>query len=161
MRMGSAQPFKPLYHHDSTQQAMAFSRADLVFKPIDLRDVVRAAIVGTEPMLIERRHTLAAHICLQELPVLADAARLGALVAYLIRTAAHHASGRGLITIRTWLDGWQACVCVADNGQGLAGDLSIARRMVEVHGGQIETVPSGEGISVFLRLPVATAASIQ
>jgi signal transduction histidine kinase len=85
---------------------------------------------------------------------------MGTLVGYLIRTAARHAPGRGLITIRTWLDGSHACVCVADNGQGPAGDLSAAQRVVEMHGGQVEIEPTKTGFAVHVRLPIVSTASI-
>jgi signal transduction histidine kinase len=148
--------FRPL---DALEHALVCTRDDLVLKPIDLRDVVRAAIAGTESVLIGRQHALAAHICVQHLPVLGDGAKLGIVVAHLIRTAVRYGTGRGLVTLRTWLDGWHACVSLTDSGPGLAGDLGIARRMVEMHGGHLE-VRSGDGeVVVYLRLPAATGAT--
>ena len=144
-----SRPLDPLEH------ALACTRDELVLKPIDLRDVVRAAISGTESVLIGRQHTLAAQICVQHLPVLGDGAKLGIVLAHLIRTAVRHGTGRGLVTLRTWLDGWHACISLTDSGTGLAGDLGIARRMVEMHGGHLE-VRSGENeVAVVLRLPAA------
>ena len=87
---------------------------------------------------------------------------------------------RGVITVRSWSEGDQVVIAIADTGTGIPPEaqdhvfeqffttrevgkgtglgLSVAWRVVERHGGMLnfDTVP-GQGTTFFLRLPSGQA----
>ena len=115
-------------------------------------------------------------------PVLADAARLDRVLANLLQNAIRHTPGDGTIVLRTERAGADVCIAIADTGEGITPEdaehvferffrvdrarrantggsglgLSIARGIVEAHGGRIwlESWP-GAGTRVTVSLPAA------
>jgi two-component system sensor histidine kinase BaeS len=92
-----------------------------------------------------------------ELELDADPVRLGQVVANLLTNAVRHTPSGGTVTVTTDLDANAVMVIVADTGPGIAGDperiferftrsadsggtglgLTIARQLVELHGGSL------------------------
>jgi signal transduction histidine kinase len=110
-----------------------------------------------------------------------DATRLEQIASNLIDNALKYTPAGGRIDVRTWTENDDVVLCVRDNGVGIAADLlphvfdvfvqgsstldrsqgglgiglSLVRRLVELHGGEIEADSRGPGSgSTFtLRLP--------
>ena len=150
--------------------------------PVDLATVVAGAVETSRPLIDARHHRL--EITLPERPiwVLGDLVRLTQVIANLLNNAAKFQDAAGTITVTVDGDGDHAAIRVRDRGigippevltqvfdmfaqvsrplgtahDGLGIGLSLARNLVELHGGTIQ-VSSGPGGSEFVvRLPVLT-----
>jgi signal transduction histidine kinase len=110
-----------------------------------------------------------------------DATRLEQIASNLIDNALKYTPAGGRIEVRTWTENDDVVLCVRDNGVGIAADLlphvfdvfvqgsstldrsqgglgiglSLVRRLVELHGGEIEADSKGPGggSTFTLRLP--------
>jgi signal transduction histidine kinase len=160
------------------------NKIELRRERIDLRLVLQSAVEATRPFIDERRHTLA--IDLSRMPIWLDAdfTRLAQVFANLLNNAAKYTDTSGLIRIDAVESGEWVTVTVADNGSGIQPEfirsvfemftqlqahrdrtygglgigLTLARRMVELHGGTIEarSEGAGRGCTFVVRLPVAS-----
>ncbi|HWH08818.1 MAG TPA: ATP-binding protein [Candidatus Thermoplasmatota archaeon] len=111
-------------------------------------------------------------------PVVASASELHQVVLNLVKNSVEALDGRadGYVRVRSYLDGEDVCVEVADNGAGIPAEvqrslftpffttkekgtglgLSISRGIVQAHGGQLLLASElGEGTTFTLRLPAA------
>jgi PAS domain S-box-containing protein len=170
-----------------------------------IRDVVRglatfSRVEGTETRRVDVKHAVGAaldlasnelHYCasvvteLGEVPaVRASEGKLSQVLLNLLINAAHafddHSPDDPRITVRTWTDGADACIAVADNGCGIAPEtlahifepffttkgvgrgsglgLAICRNLVAELGGTV-TVESARGVGTtfVVRLPAFAA----
>jgi CheY-like chemotaxis protein len=110
-----------------------------------------------------------------------DPVRLAQVLSNLLNNAARYTERTGAVTLSTRRDGDQAVVSVTDNGRGFEpamaenlfdmfsrGDgsaglgvgLSLARRLVDMHGGTIRGYSAGRGLGAefTVRLPLAAPA---
>jgi PAS domain S-box-containing protein len=159
-------------------------RVELERKPVELSSVVAAAIEAVEPAVRERRHTLTVSSGLP-LTVVGDAARLQQCVVNLLMNAVKYTDPGGHIRVELARQGNMALVQVSDSGVGMAPEilpnvfdlfvqsdrtldrsrgglgigLSIVKRLIEMHGGQVQAhSPGVGGGSVFeMKLPLAEA----
>ena len=144
-------------------------------EPVDLRAVVAAAMRVVHPLLREKGQSLEANLS-EPLPCLGDMRRLEQVVINLLANAHRHTPSGSRIAISGRVAAGTAQLTVSDNGPGIpdeereaifrrfhrlsaAGEgsglgLAIARRIVELHGGQLdaESAP-GRGASFHLTLP--------
>jgi len=153
----------------------------------DLREIVAAAVEQAAPLIDARRHRLAVSAGSQFVCVLGDRKRLVQSLANLLDNAAKYTAEAGAIELTLTHDGHDAIIHVRDNGIGVPPDmrervfdlfvqgqrsadraqgglgigLALARRLVELHGGQLECVdtPTGLGADFRLRLPLAPASA--
>jgi signal transduction histidine kinase/ActR/RegA family two-component response regulator len=151
-------------------------------RPVELRDVVNAALEAARPLIEEHRHTLA--LDLPEEPILldADATRLGQVVLNLINNAAKYTEPGGTIRVSAAREDATVVVRVRDNGIGIPADmltrifdmftqvdrtqermggglgigLTLAQRLVALHGGELEARSDGTGAGseFIVRLPL-------
>jgi PAS domain S-box-containing protein len=149
--------------------------------------VVARSIEAVRPLLDARRHRLTADIPAASLLVQGDATRLAQVLQNLLINAAKFTPEAGLIELKVWRDGTQLYTSVRDNGVGLSpqalsqifelfsqGDaqtaaresglgigLTLARSLVEMHGGTLtaESEGPGHGSTFMFFLPNAQAAS--
>ena len=164
-------------------------KIELRLAPTDLRDVVNAAIETSRPLVDGARHQLEVrmdpHVAL---PVRADSVRLSQVFANLLNNAAKYTTEGGLIVVEAVREDDHARVSVRDTGIGLSLDmldrvfdlftqdppgrhlaqgglgigLTLARRLVEMHGGSIAAMSEGpgRGSEFIVQLPLADAAGL-
>ena len=151
--------------------------------PMDLQDAVTDAIEVARPGIESRGQTLDVRQARGSVPLDGDRTRLAQVFANLLNNASKYTQHGGHITLDVTADAAQAVVRVRDNGSGLAPEsltrifemfvqidrtlersqaglgvgLSLAKRLVELHGGQIEARSPGlgRGSEFEVRLPVA------
>jgi signal transduction histidine kinase/ActR/RegA family two-component response regulator len=157
------------------------NKLELHRQVLDLVALVREAVEVVEPLLRERRHTVETHWPPGPLWVDGDATRLAQVVVNLLNNAAKYTPPGGRIVVDVDLEDGCARVRVADNGlgidpsqqadifemfmqvdrslererAGLGVGLSLARRLVELHGGSIrvESAGLGHGSTFTVTLP--------
>ena len=149
--------------------------------PLDLVSVVRGALDTTRPVYDAAHHDVRADLPDRPVPVLGDSVRLTQVFANLLVNAAKYTDtgGRILVTVRRVDD--RAVVSVRDNGigidpthltsifdmfiqvdranrraqGGLGIGLTLARSLVDLHGGTVEARSEGlgKGSEFIVRLP--------
>lgn len=172
---------------DDLMEASRITRGKLELKRdiIDLRDVLRAAVETARPLLERSRHVFDVSPLEEALPVHGDAVRLAQVFANLLNNAAKYTPDGGLIDLIATREGKDVRVSVRDTGIGIQPEdlsrvfemfvqldhghgraqgglgigLSLARRIVDMHGGSIVATSPGPGCgSEFtVRLPLVLA----
>lgn len=153
----------------------------------DLATVVRNAIDTVRPFVDARGHALVVRVPPETVPLDADATRLAQVFSNLLNNAAKYTDPGGRIALSALRDGNVVRVSVTDNGIGIAPEmqhaifdmftqvdrslerthaglgvgLTLARRLVELHGGTIEAKSDGlnRGSEFIVTLPVAATAT--
>jgi CheY-like chemotaxis protein len=154
---------------------------------MDLRSAVTRAVESTRPLIDARRHRL--HISMPPTPVTVhgDLTRLTQVVLNLLSNSAKYTPAGGDIWVDVDTDGRNAHVCVRDNGVGISphvlanvfdlfaqGErtldrsegglgigLTLARRIIGLHGGSItaNSAGPGQGAEFLATLPLLDLAS--
>lgn len=145
--------------------------------------VLGSAIEVSRPLIEGKRHKLVLHLPLQPLYVDVDVTRLTQVFVNLLNNAARYTPAGGIISVTASEEGGRVAVRVRDNGigipahllsavfelfrraddplvrnvNGLGIGLTLARRLTELHGGDIEAISEGEnqGSEFIVRLPPA------
>lgn len=134
--------------------------------------VVARSVEAVRPLIEARRHRLTVDMPDNTLSVHGDATRLAQILQNLLTNAAKYTPEGGLIEMKVWLEGSQLHTSVRDNGTGLSpeaitqifelfsqGDaqtaaresglgigLTLARSLVEMHGGALSASSPGPGL---------------
>jgi two-component system, sensor histidine kinase len=152
---------------------------------LDIQSVVRDAVEIARPFIESRDHSLEIISDPEPIKIEGDRTRLAQVFSNLLNNAAKYTEPGGHITISARREGHQAVVRVRDDGIGLAQDsldtifdmfmqvdrslersqaglgvgLTLARRLVELHGGEIEgrSEGPGRGSEFIVRLPLSSA----
>lgn len=160
-------------------------RIELKSEPVLLEEVIDHAVATVTPAMKTRQHQLTVHGCGKPVWVNGDKVRLGQIVTNLLTNAAKYTPDGGQISLETVLADTQVALTVRDNGIGIEREfrseifelfaqaerglarsegglgigLTLVRRLVELHGGEIEVHSEGAGTgSEFLvRLPTTSA----
>ncbi|MBY0230696.1 MAG: response regulator [Gemmataceae bacterium] len=160
-------------------------RIELRRESVRLAEVVARAAEAARPAIEDRRQSLRLHLD-EALAVHADPVRLAQAVGNLLSNASRFSPVGGEVRLSARREGSQAVVEVVDDGTGIAADmlervfdmfvqerhgdepgpgglgigLTLARALVESHGGQISaTSPGrGKGSTFAIRLPAEGAA---
>jgi PAS domain S-box-containing protein len=145
-------------------------RMTLTRTPVALQSVIDDALEASRALLQAQEHRLLVKVE-DGMVVNADPTRLAQVLANLLNNAAKYTPPGGDIELRASRHGDSAVVCVADNGIGIPPDqlqrvfelfaqvpdgavramgglgigLSIARKLVELHGGTLEAASEGRG----------------
>lgn len=138
---------------------------------VSYNQVVARSIEAVRPLFDARRHRLKADIPAASPLVQGDATRLAQVLQNLLVNAAKYTPEAGLIGLKVWQEGTQLYTSVRDNGLGLSsqalsqifelfsqGDaqtaaresglgigLTLARSLVEMHGGALHAESEGPG----------------
>jgi signal transduction histidine kinase len=149
-----------------TRGLVAISR-----QPLDLRSVVGEAVEQSRPLVEARRHQLEVALPGEALMVDGDHTRLVQVVANLLNNAAKYTHEGGRIEVGLEQRDGQARLSVRDNGTGMVPELlpvvfdlftqgsrtldraqgglglglALVRKLVELHGGEVEASSPGPG----------------
>jgi len=157
----------------------------LQMKPVRLQEVIATAVETARPLIELRRHALEVAVDRDVPAVLGDAARLAQVLGNLLNNAAKYTEVGGHIRIEALRSGAQAEVRVEDDGVGIGADalprifdlfrqetrsldrsmgglgvgLTLARRLLQLHGGAVEAFSAGpgRGSRFTVRLPALAA----
>jgi PAS domain S-box-containing protein len=149
--------------------------------PLDLAEVVATAVETSRPLVEARRHILTVSLPERPARVEADGARLAQVISNLLNNAAKYTEDCGRIELIVEQAQGAVVIRVRDNGIGIAPErltsvfdmfeqiegaadrsqgglgigLTLARRLVEMHGGMIEAHSAGlgKGSEFVTRLP--------
>ncbi|MGZ5198540.1 MAG: ATP-binding protein [Telluria sp.] len=158
-------------------------KLDLQLDTISVRDVIECALETSRLHIESSGHTLEVKLPAEPLLVRGDLVRLAQVVANLLNNGAKYTPDGGRVCVATERDGDEAVIRVSDNGIGIDKEmlphifdlfsqapsgrerrkggigigLSIARRLVQLHGGTLTAASAGLGTgSTFtIRLPLA------
>lgn len=147
-----------------------------------LRDIVSLSIEAVRPLVEDRQHTLDVALPDASIQVLADRTRLVQALQNLLTNAAKYTDHGGRIGVKVRTEGSQVITEISDNGRGvapealerifnlfvqegsstLAGEsglgigLTLARSLVDMHGGNLTAASEGlgKGMTFTLRLPM-------
>jgi signal transduction histidine kinase len=146
---------------------------------VSVQEIVDNAVVAARPRIDERGHRLAVQLPTQAVWIEADGVRLTQVFTNLLNNAANFTEPGGAIEVRGTRGATGLEISVSDNGPGIpaallprifdmfvqgrpaAGGLglglTVARRLVEMHGGAISaaSVEGQPGTTFVVRLPLA------
>jgi PAS domain S-box-containing protein len=153
--------------------------------PLDVCQVVKAALDGERPRIERRRQSVAAHGLESPLVVLGDAVRLRQVAANLLNNASKYTPEGGRISVDLSREADEVVLRVSDSGIGIPADrledvfelftqvattqgrtegglgigLTLVRRLAQLHGGSVRAESSGpgHGSRFTVRLPLTTA----
>jgi PAS domain S-box-containing protein len=151
-------------------------------EPMQLSEAIEHAVEVARPVIDAGRHALQVSQPPQPLQLDGDLTRLAQVFSNVLINAAKYTPPGGIIKIDVQADGSQAVVRVADTGIGIAADqmaqifrifgqvesdvdrtqggqgigLSLAKGLIEMHGGTIEARSEGlgKGSEFVMRLPL-------
>ncbi len=157
-------------------------RIELKREPLELGSIIAQAIEVVDSLIREQRHKVSIAAGYQPLYVLGDNARLVQCVGNVLTNAAKYTDPDGEIKIRSYSSGTTAVLEITDNGVGISPDLlprifdlfvqsertldrsqgglgiglSVVKRLVEMHGGQVQASSEGlgRGATFEIRLPL-------
>jgi PAS domain S-box-containing protein len=161
-------------------------KIELQVEPVEIAEVVAKAIEMAAPMIEQRKHRLISDVPSHGLLVRGDELRLSQVVSNLLNNAAKYTAPGGTIAVSAGRESDRAVLRIRDNGMGIATELlprlfdlfvqgeraldreggglglglTIVRRLVELHGGEVAAFSAGEnqGSEFTVRLPLAERA---
>ncbi len=156
-------------------------RIELRREVVSLGECIAAACESADPLFRARQQTLRVEQD-QTLFLHADRVRIAQCIGNLLGNAARYSGDGSEIYLRSWRDGDQAVVTVRDDGAGIAAELlphifdlfaqgergldrsqgglgiglTVARKLLQMHGGDIEAASdgAGKGATFTIRLPI-------
>lgn len=149
--------------------------------PVPIAAVVERAVEISQPLIEARGHRFTAEVPPDVPPVLVDEVRLAQVVSNLLTNAARYTPNGGAIRLKVAQAGRRLSIGVADNGAGISPEhlerifelfnqaaeprsfgglgigLTLARRLVELHGGTLTAASEGlgSGSTFTVELPLA------
>jgi signal transduction histidine kinase len=164
-------------------------KVELRLADVELASVLRTAIEASQPLMGERGHSLMARVPAERIVVHGDATRLSQVFWNLLNNAAKYTEAGGRVELDASFADGCVQVRVKDNGIGIPPEmhahvfevftqvdrsleraqgglgigLSIAKRLVEMHGGTIEVKSEGhrKGSEFTVRLPARVEAPVR
>jgi PAS domain S-box-containing protein len=139
--------------------------------PLDYLQVVQMSVESVRPLIELRRHRLTLRLPDGPVPMMGDVTRLAQALQNLLQNAARYTPEHGAIDLAVQVDGNSVVTTVTDTGVGIAPDalerifelfvqergdvaaqesglgigLSLARTLVEQHGGTVRAHSAGLG----------------
>lgn len=156
-------------------------KIELNRQPVQVADLARHALEASRPMLQARRHEISLQLPSDPVWVKGDAARLIQVLCNLLNNAAKYTDEGGHVRLEVESSGGEVTLRVSDNGRGVPAEalshlfdlfyqvgrtldrsegglgigLSLAKRLVEQHGGSVRAYSAGvgKGSDFVIRLP--------
>jgi signal transduction histidine kinase len=153
-------------------------------EPVTIADIVAAAVETSRPEIEQRQHRLRIEVSDETLWVDADAVRISQAVSNVLTNAARYTDPGGDIRLSVAHQSDAISIAVTDSGRGIAPDLisdvfemfvrgrdsataapgglgiglTLAKTLVEMHGGSIAATSAGpnQGSEFTIRLPRTT-----
>jgi signal transduction histidine kinase len=161
---------------------IAQGKVEMLCVPIDLRDAIADAVEVAAPLFEARRQQFQLAIPEVPMPMLADRSRLQQVFSNILVNATKYTDDHGVIALSVTATEYEARIVVRDNDRGVGADhlpwifdmfmqassetglgigLPVVRRLVEMHGGQLEARSdgAGRGSEFVVTLPLAAAGS--
>jgi CheY-like chemotaxis protein/nitrogen-specific signal transduction histidine kinase len=151
-------------------------------EPADLSEIIKTAVESSRPLIDQRQHRLSENIPARLIAIDADRVRLTQVFMNLLNNAAKYSPDPGQIQIDVEVAGDTVLVRIKDTGIGIAAEnmphlfdlfyqvdrsytraegglglgLTLVRRLVEMHGGNVEVRSEGlnRGSEFIVRLPL-------
>lgn len=151
----------------------------------DARAITHDAIESARPLIERKGQRLAIEVADEPVPLLADATRMTQVICNLLNNASKFTDEGGTVTVSLAADPDAVIIQVADNGIGMSADalsrifelfaqvestlersqgglgigLTLARTLVEMHGGSLTAASDGprQGSRFTIRLPRTSA----
>lgn len=149
------------------------------FAPLDMNDLLRDLVLEQKPAADEKKLILELTVFPTEQPVVGDAAQLRRAISHLLTNALTYTPEGGSIQVRTQTQDGGSQIDVSDTGIGIAPDdlphifdhfyrgdkarststggaglgLTIAKRIIEAHGGKICVESESAGCTFHVWLP--------
>ena len=158
-------------------------KVDLRLVRLTLQSVLENALESSRSAIEASDHRLVMQLPTEPVWLDGDLTRLAQVVSNLLNNAAKYTPAGGRIELSARVEGTYAVICVADNGTGISADmlprvfdlfaqvdhtlaraqgglgigLSLVKKLVELHGGDIraESQGLGQGSRFTVRLPLA------
>ncbi len=150
---------------------------------MELRQAIDAAIESVQPLYDERGIDLICTLPERSMPMVGDGSRLTQVVVNLLSNAANYSPRQSEVRLVVTIDHGQAVIRVIDHGIGIEADfqqrifelfvqseqrldrshgglgvgLSLARSIVELHGGSIEVDSKGRNMGADFRVTLPLA----
>jgi CheY-like chemotaxis protein/anti-sigma regulatory factor (Ser/Thr protein kinase) len=149
---------------------------------VDLRTLIEGAAATARPLIEEKSHNLTIELPSEPIRIYVDPTRVEQIIANLLTNAAKYTNKGGQISVCGSMDGDKAVIDVTDTGIGLPPEmlhrvfelftqadrtldrsegglgigLTVARRLAELHGGEISARSEGlgRGSTFTVRLPL-------
>jgi PAS domain S-box-containing protein len=159
-------------------------KLELRKQQVDLADVVKDAVAATKPLIDGAAHRLTVRLPDKPLLLYADANRLTQVLTNLLNNAAKYTPREGRIELTVEHSGGEVLIQVADSGIGIPAEkidsvfemftqihqgaelassglgigLTLVKRLVEMHGGEIRVHSRGQnsGTTFVVRLPAVS-----
>lgn len=155
---------------------------------VDATQIVRHAVEASRNLIESRGHQLILKMPQEGIVLYADAVRLTQVIVNLLNNAAKYTPDAGAIVVTAHVEPDHAILCISDSGIGIPSDqlagifemftqvelpdhlgkgglgvgLTLARTLVELHGGSIEARSAGvgQGSQFLIRLPLYELSAI-
>ena len=162
-------------------------RLELRRSEVELSSVLQQAVEAARPLIDEAGHELTIDLPEEPIYLNADRTRLAQVFGNLLNNSCKYTKARGAISLSAKRVNDEVVVSVKDNGAGIPADkldsifdmfmqvdrtaersqdglgigLTLVKRLVDMHGGSIESRSAGEGMGseFVVRLPVLSKPS--
>jgi PAS domain S-box-containing protein len=149
---------------------------------VDLETVVKNSVETVQPLFDEKNHRLHVEFPSQPIYLHGDAMRLVQVISNILQNAAKYTAPGGDIDLSVGTEGGYACIRIRDNGMGIPKELlvhvfdifrqdqrgleraegglglglTLVKKLVELHGGNVTAYSDGEnqGAEFVVRLPL-------
>jgi signal transduction histidine kinase len=157
----------------------------LKIERVELEPIISMAVETSRPLIVHHQHGLSIELAPVPVELEADPARLAQAINNLLSNAAKYTQAGGQIRLSTDVHDDTLTIRIADNGIGIEADmlgrvfdlftqgdrgdqagstglgvgLTLARRLVEMHGGTLDAESNGRGhgSTFVIRLPIPPA----
>jgi signal transduction histidine kinase/ActR/RegA family two-component response regulator len=158
-------------------------KIDLRQEQVDVVSIIGNAVETSKPLIDAAGHQLAITLSAEPMPLIADPVRLAQVLSNLLNNAAKYTPAGGQIWLTARREANEVVISVRDNGLGIPAEmlprvfdlfaqveltrqraqgglgigLTLAKRLVELHGGRIDAFSAGpsQGSEFVVRLPLA------